>query len=345
MNEEEFDLEDETIIDEAALDELDDDGPVVFKVSDAAEIGTVASEAVLPEGHKSGFVAIVGRPNVGKSTLMNNILQQKIAIVSPKAQTTRTKQLGIVTEPDYQAIFIDTPGIMKKALHRLDEVMLDAAVESLSDADVIVWLVDASYPPTEEDEGIAEMVSAARGHLILAMNKNDLVPPDDVVDRTAAYQALVPEDTPWFFFSADRNLGVDELYEAIIDGLPVGPRYYPADQITDTFMRDIAAEMIREQLLLQIREEVPHGTAVEITSFKEDDELIRINATIYVERDSHKRIIIGAGGKQIKKIGIDARKEIERLTGVQIHLELWVKVAPKWRRKEKMIKRFGYLES
>lgn len=338
-NKEEFDF-DEKNFDEEIVEE-----PILFENDMPDQIGTVRNEEILPEGHKSGFVAIVGQPNVGKSTLINTILKQKIAIVSPRAQTTRMKQLGIVTEPDYQAIFVDTPGIMKKALHRLDEVMLETAVETLNDADVIVWLVDASYPPQAEDQAIAEIITAARGKVILAMNKNDLVAPDEVVERTESYRALVAENTPWFFFSADKNLGVEELYEAIISSLPEGPRYYPADQITDSFVRDIAAEMIREQILMQIREEVPHGAAVEITSFSENDDLVRINATIYVERDSHKQIIIGAGGQQIKQIGIDARHEIQRLIGTKVHLELWVKVAPKWRRQEKMIKRFGYLEA
>lgn len=336
-NKEEFDFDEEN-------DELVE-GPVVFASDMPERIGTVRNEEILPQGHKSGFVAIVGQPNVGKSTLINTILKQKIAIVSPRAQTTRMKQLGIVTEPDYQAIFVDTPGIMKKALHRLDEVMLETAVEALNDADVIVWLVDASFPPRDEDHTIAEIITAARGKVLLAMNKNDLVAPDEVLERTASYRALVPEDTPWFFFSADKNLGVNELFEAIISSLPEGPRYYPADQITDSFMRDIAAEMIREQILMQIREEIPHGTAVEITSFNESDDLVLIHATIYVERDSHKQIIIGAGGQQIKQIGIDARREIQRLIETKAHLELWVKVAPKWRRQEKMIKRFGYLEA
>lgn len=298
----------------------------------------------LPADHKSGFVAVVGRPNVGKSTLLNAMLKQKIAIVTPRPQTTRLKQLGIVTEKDHQIIFIDTPGIMKKAKHQLDETMLEAAEESLRDGDVVLWLVDATFPPDEEDERLAEMVGRAEGQVFLVLNKNDLVPPDQVVDRTAGYRALLPPETSWFFISADRGLGVAELYEAIVVALPDGPRFYPADQITETFTRDIVGEMIRAQLLNHLREEIPHGTAVEITRYDEEVTPPHIGATIFVERESHKRIVIGAKGSQLKKIGTDARREIEDLLGEQVFLELWVKVAKNWRKNESQLKRFGYKE-
>lgn len=311
--------------------------------ADVALLGTVTAAEELPEGHKSGFVALVGRPNVGKSTLMNAFLKQKIAIITPRAQTTRSNQLGILTQDDHQIVFVDTPGIMQKALHKLDEVMLDTAVESLNDADVVVWLIDASYPPNEDDEQLATLMNKSNGQLILALNKNDEVSPDDVLERIDSYRQLVPAETPWLFFSALREAGVDELYEMIVDALPEGPRYYPKDQITDTYLRDMAAELIREQVLLQIRDEVPHGVTVEVTSFKEDETPVRINATIYVERDSHKRIIIGSGGRQIKQIGTAARREIKNLVGERIYLDLWVKVAPKWRRDEAQLKRFGYV--
>lgn len=303
-----------------------------------------SNQETLPDGHKSGFVAVVGRPNVGKSTLLNAMLKQKIAIVTPRPQTTRQKQLGIVTEDDYQIIFVDTPGIMKKAKHQLDEVMLEAAEETLKDGDVVLWLVDASFPPDDEDRRLAELVSRAAGRVILVMNKNDLIPPNQVIERTTAYRELLPEDTPWFFIAAHQSRGVDELYQSIIDALPEGPRYYPADQITNTFVRDIVAELIREQLLQQLREEIPHGTAVKVTDFKEDETPTRIRATIFVEREGHKRIVIGAGGSQLKKIGSAARQEIEDLMGEQVFLELWVKVAQNWRKQESQLKRFGYKE-
>ncbi|MDJ0754207.1 MAG: GTPase Era [Ardenticatenaceae bacterium] len=303
-----------------------------------------STQETLPDGHKSGFVAVVGRPNVGKSTLLNAMLKQKIAIVTPRPQTTRQKQLGIVTEDDYQIIFIDTPGIMKKAKHQLDEVMLEAAEETLKDGDVVLWLVDAGFPPDDEDRRLAELVGRAAGRVILVMNKNDLIPPDQVIERTDAYRELLPEDTQWFFIAAHQSRGVDELFQAILDALPEGPRYYPADQITDTFVRDIVAELIREQLLQQLREEIPHGTAVKVTDFKENEIPTHIRATIFVEREGHKRIVIGAGGSQLKKIGSAARQEIEDLMGEQVFLELWVKVAQNWRKQESQLKRFGYKE-
>ncbi len=299
-------------------------------------------EQKLPAGHKSGFVAVVGKPNVGKSTLLNQMLKQKIAIVSPRPQTTRRSQLGIVTEADHQIIFVDTPGIMKKPLHMLDETMLESALEALNDADVILWLVDASQPPGEEEARLAELLGKASGAVLLIMNKNDLVPPDQVLERTSGYRSLLPEATPWFFISADQGAGVEAVYQAIIAALPEGPRYYPADQITDAFTRDIAAELVREQLLIQLREEIPHGTTVVVTDFIEDEEPLTIRATIFVERESHKRIVIGSGGSQLKKIGMAARREIEDLTGERVFLELWVKVAKNWRKQEDQLKRFGY---
>lgn len=298
----------------------------------------------LPAGHKSGYVAVVGRPNVGKSTLLNAMLRQKIAIVTPRPQTTRLKQLGIVTEEDHQIVFVDTPGIMKKAKHKLDELMLEAAEETLRDGDVVLWLIDATFPPDEEDQRLADMVSRARGEVFLVLNKNDLLSPDQVVERTDAYRALLPEESAWFFISAERGLGVEELYQAIVDALPEGPRYFPADQVTETFTKDIVSEMIRAQLLNHLREEIPHGTAVEITRFDEEIVPPHIGATIFVERESHKRIVIGAKGALLKKIGIEARQEIEELMGEQVFLELWVKVAKNWRKNETQLKRFGYKE-
>lgn len=304
----------------------------------------IPAEEELPPGHKSGFVAVVGRPNVGKSTLLNAFMHQKIAIVSPRPQTTRTRQLGIITEPEYQIIFMDTPGLMKKAMHKLDETMLDAANEALNDADVVLWLVDATTPPGEEDKALSEVMLRRQGKLLLVINKNDAVPPPQVVERTNSYRALTPPDTPWFFISAEKQIGTDELLQAILSALPEGPRYYPADQITDTFMRDIAADLVREQILLQIRDEIPHSTVVVVTQFNENESPIHIEATIFVERDGHKQIVIGSNGLQLKKIGTAARKEIEKLIGEQVFLRLWVKVAPKWRQTDSFLKQFGYLQ-
>ncbi len=298
----------------------------------------------IPEGHRSGFVAVIGRPNVGKSTLMNAFLGQKVAIVTPRPQTTRTAQLGIITEPNYQIIFVDTPGLMQPR-HKLDEFMLETATEQYLDADVILWLVDGSTPPDGEELEIAANLRplAEKAHLILAINKSDLLDPEEVIPRTKAYRALLPESTDWLLFSAAQGLGVSALLEMILNALPEGPRYYPAEQVTDTFMRDLAAELVREQLLIQLREEVPHGIAVQVEEFKErENGVIYISATIYVERETHKQIVIGKKGSQLRMIGQAARPEIEAMTGSPVYLDLWVKVAPKWRRDENALKRFGY---
>jgi GTPase len=297
-----------------------------------------------PEGHKSGFVALAGRPNVGKSTLMNAFMQQKIAIVTPRPQTTRTRQLGIITEPDYQMIFVDTPGIIKDPRHKLDEFMVSAAEEILTDADVVLWLVDSTEVPGPEDEAIAEKLRALpEGHkVILGINKLDVLPADLVLPRSEAFRELVP-DADWIMFSAATGAGLPELLQMLVDGLPEGPMYYPADQITDVFLRDIAAEMIREQLMLQLRDEVPYGTAVQVVDFKEQPgEPTYISANIFVERDSHKGIIIGKKGAQLKNIGSAAREEIETMLDDKVFLDLWVKVEPQWRRDENALKRLGY---
>lgn len=297
----------------------------------------------VPEGHKSGVVALVGRPNVGKSTLMNAFMQQKIAIVTPRPQTTRTRQLGILTEPHFQVIFVDTPGLMQPR-HKLDAFMVQTAVETLQDADVILWLVDASEEVGAGDRAIAQQLASlgTAVPIILAMNKSDLLSAAEVLPRTEAYRALLP-DAQWILFSATQGNGRDELFQMIINALPEGPRYYPPEQITDLFERDIAAELIREQVMLQLRDEVPYGVAVQIEEFKErENDVTYISATIFTERESHKQIIIGAKGSQLRELGSAARKEIEELIGGKVFLELWVKVEPRWRRNEKALKRFGY---
>ncbi len=301
-------------------------------------------EEELPDDHRSGFVAVVGRPNVGKSTVMNAFLRQKVAIVSPRPQTTRTRQMGILTAKKFQMIFIDTPGIMQPR-HKLDEFMLESALEALADADVILWLVDGSEPPGPGDRDIAERLRsvADQTEIILGINKADLLEPDEVLPRTEAFRELLPEAEKWILFSATQGDGRAELFDMLVEALPEGPRYYPADQVTDLYVRDIAAEMIREQILLHIREEIPHGVAVQVEEFKErENGIVYINATIYVEREGHKKIIIGSGGSQLRQIGKEARKEIERLVGTRVYLDLWVKEAPRWRGDESALRRFGY---
>ncbi len=294
-------------------------------------------------GFKSGFVAVVGRPNVGKSTLLNAFLGEKVAIVSPKPQTTRQRQLGILTTETYQIVFMDTPGIMLPQ-HKLDEFMVDTAVDTLNDADVILWLVDASEPVGAGDRAIAERLQTIPTPTILALNKADLLPAAEVLPRTEAYRALLPT-AEWILFSAQKGHGRDELLAMIVAALPEGPRYYPEDQVTDSYVRDMAAEFIREQIMLQLRDEVPYGTAVQILEFKERDSGdVYISANIFVDRNTHKQIIIGKKGQQLKEIGTAARAQLEELVGGKVFLELWVKVEPKWRQNEKWLKRLGYVK-
>ena len=315
-----------------------------YESSEMAELdlSSLAEEA-LPEGHKSGFVAVAGRPNVGKSTLMNALLKQKIAIVSPRPQTTRSNQLGILTRPEYQIIFVDTPGLVKPR-HKLDEFMVSEADNSIHDADVVLWLVEANEWPGPGDKNIAATLLELPGTtpVVLGINKADLLRPDSVIPRTEAYRALLPE-AGWLLFSALHGDGVDVLLQMIVDVLPEGPRYYPADQTTDAFMRDIAAELVREQIFLQLREELPYGTVVQVEEFKERESGVTyIGATIYVERENHKRIIIGAKGARLREIGSAARRQIEEMLQSKVYLEWWVKVEPNWRRNKKALKRFGY---
>ena len=301
-------------------------------------------EGNLPEGHKSGLIVVAGRPNVGKSTLMNAFLKQKLAIVSPRPQTTRVRQLGIITQPDHQMIFVDTPGLTKPR-HKLDEFMVNAAEESLHDGDIILWLVDASEPPGPSDRIISDTLQGLPEEIaiILGLNKADLVPPEEVIARSENYRNMLPQ-ADWLLFSALNGDGLDELLQMLVAALPEGPRYYPADQTTDAFIRDIAAELIREQIFLQMRDELPYSTAVKVDEFKErDNGLTYIRATIFVERESHKKIIIGGKGKQLRKIGAAARKEIEELIEGKAYLDLWVKVDPNWRRNEQALRRLGYL--
>ena len=303
----------------------------------------------LPPGHRSGFVAVVGKPNVGKSTLMNVYLGQKIAIVSEKPQTTRNRLLGILTlrraqgDPaDAQIIFVDTPGIHSPR-HRLGEFMVETAVRTMPDADVVVFLVDVSTPPSGEDVQIAELIrEKCQVPVLLALNKVDLLPPEDVQPRTDAYQAL-GDFADWMLISAKRGDNRDELLDLIVSHLPEGPCYYPEEQVTDQQERFIAAELIREAVLHHTHQEIPHAVAVMVEEFKErGPHMTYIAADIFVEKDSQKGIVIGQGGRMLKRIGREARKEIEEMVGTRVYLKLWVKVKKKWRRDEDELRRLGY---
>jgi GTP-binding protein Era len=295
----------------------------------------------LPPGHRAGFVAVIGKPNVGKSTLMNVFLGEKLAIVSPKPQTTRQRQLGILTLPEAQIIFVDTPGI-HRARSKLGEYMVEVATDAIPDADLVLFMVDVSEMPNRADEVIAEAVRASGVPALLALNKCDLLGQDRVRVHAAAYHALVPDAEP-LLVSATDGTNRDELFRLIIDSLPPGPRYYPPDQLTDTRLRDSAAEVIREKALRLFEQEIPHSLAVQVDQFKErDEDVTYIAATIYVERDSQKGIVIGRGGQMLKKLGQMARPELEEVLGTRVYLELWVKVLKNWRKDERALRRLGY---
>lgn len=295
-----------------------------------------------PADHRSGFVVLAGKPNVGKSTLMNALVGQKIAIVSPKPQTTRTRIRGILTRPHAQAIFVDTPGVHDPH-HKLGEFMVQTAAQAIADSDLVLFMTDASELPTPEDHQLARMIAeSAQAPVMLALNKADLLPPDQVRDRVEAYLAL-GQFQDWLLISAIRGDNVGLLLERILESLPLGPRYYPEEQVTDQHLRTMAAELIREQVLHFTHQEVPHSVAVQVRRFEEREKgPILIDALILVERESQKGIIIGRRGQMLKQIGSSARQEIERLLEQQVYLDLWVKTRYKWRRDARELRRLGY---
>jgi GTP-binding protein Era len=296
---------------------------------------------------KAGFVAVVGRPNVGKSSVINSLLGQKVSAVSPRPQTTRKRQLGILSIDDedrtIQIIFIDTPGI-HNPMHKLGEKMNQEARDILEDSDLIMLVVDGSQPPTDEDQLIFALLRKLHRNIpvILAVNKTDLISDEELTSKRDVYIQSVPGavEVP---ISATRKINIQTLLDEIIRHLPVGYPFYPPDQITDLYEREIAADLIREAALKILREEVPHGVAVRIDQFTERGETgAYIEATLFVERESHKPIVVGKGGKMIKLIGSAARKEIEAMSGRKVYLRLNVKVRKDWRNDEKILRRFGY---
>jgi len=300
----------------------------------------------VPEGHKSGFVAVIGRPNVGKSTLVNQYVGEKVAIVSSKPQTTRSRILGILTRETFQVVFVDTPGI-HRPFHKLGKVMVNTATDVIPDADVVLFMVDASVRPDKEDRMIADILEKQTdAPVILVLNKMDLLLPEKVEAHTDAYWEIAPFHDEWMMTTATEGTNLDALLERVIDALPEGPRYYPREYFTDQTEREIVAELIREQVLRHTYHEVPHSVAVVVEEFKEREEgVVYIAANIFVEKESQKGIIIGRGGRMIRKIGSDGREAVERLIGGRVYLDLWVKVREGWREDERELRRLGFERS
>jgi GTP-binding protein Era len=304
------------------------------------------SDSAQISSFRSGFVAVMGKPNVGKSTLINVLVGQKIAAVSPRPQTTRMRQMGILSLDNAQIIFLDTPGVHKPH-HKLGESMNKHALEALEECDLILFVVDISQPPDDEDRLLASEIRRIKRSIpiILVFNKVDQLNLEKNPDRLAAFQELNP-NAAFIPISATRGDNLERLLQDIQNGLPTGAPFFPEDQITDLYEREIAADLIREAALILLRDEVPHGIAVRIDEFSERNEKgAYIEATIFVERESHKGIVIGQGGRMLKQIGSAARREIEAMSGRSVYLRIRVKVRQNWRNDESVLRWFGFLNS
>lgn len=292
---------------------------------------------------KSGFVTIIGRPNVGKSTLLNQILGQKIVIATDKAQTTRKRIKGIYTEKRGQIVFVDTPGV-HRPLNKLGEFLMDEAKFAIPDTDLILFLVDGSEPAGKGDKWIAEnLLKSAKTQIILVMNKVDKIKNQQKIEENLiTYKLLFDENIPVLRISAKTGRNKDTLLDNIYKKLPEGDLLYPEDVVTEENMRDISEEIIREKILINTSDEIPHSVAITIDKYEETDEIDRIYATIFCEQKSQKGILIGKGGGLLKKIGTEARLELEKITEKKVFLSLEVKVEKDWRKKDKVLKNFGY---
>ena len=292
--------------------------------------------------HKAGFVNIVGNPNVGKSTLMNLLVGERMSIITSKAQTTRHRITGIVNTDDYQIVFGDTPGVLSPK-YKMQEAMLDFSLEALIDADILLYVTDVIESPTK-NQAFLDKVAREKIPVILIINKIDLLKGQDdllaIIDR---WKGLLP-NAEVFPTSAKENFNVDNLLRRVVELLPDSPPYFGKDALTDKPARFFVTEIIREKILLYYDKEIPYSVEVVVEQFKESDKNILINATIYVERDSQKGIIIGQAGKKLKRLGIDARKDIETFFGKHIYLEMFVKVENDWRNRDNKLREFGYID-
>lgn len=298
----------------------------------------------MTKSFKSGFVAIVGRPNVGKSTFMNYVLGQKIAIMSDKAQTTRNKIQGVYTKDNAQIVFLDTPGIHKPK-HELGEFMVKSAYSALKEVDAVLFMVNVSEKRGPGDDFIIEKLKGIKTPIFLVLNKIDLVTPEVLLERVESYKDAL-DFAGVFPISVLQGNNVNELMEALIAALPEGPQYYPADQITDHPEYFVVSELIREKILLLTQEEIPHSVAVTVDKMQKDEfDKVHVYANIIVERKSQKGIIIGKGGRLLKEIGTRARRDIQQLLGNKVYLELWVKVEKDWRKRKSNLQEYGYKET
>lgn len=294
------------------------------------------------EGHKAGFVNIVGNPNVGKSTLMNQLVGERVSIITSKAQTTRHRITGIVNTPDYQIVFSDTPGVLKPN-YKLQESMLGFAQGALTDADVLLYVTDVVEDPTKNADFLAR-VAKEKIPVLLVINKIDLLKNNGELEAVVSRWKEILPNAEVFPLSAKENFNVANLMARIVELLPPSPPYFGKDALTDKPARFFVTEIIREKILTNYDKEVPYSVEVIVEKFDESENAIHIMATIYVERDSQKRILIGKGGAMLKKVGTEARKDIEKFFDKRVYLELFVKVEPNWRNRENKLKAFGYME-
>lgn len=291
--------------------------------------------------HKAGFVSIIGLPNVGKSTLMNQLVGEQLSIITPKAQTTRHRILGIVNDAEYQIVFSDTPGYIEDPAYKMQERMNQFVFEAIEDADVFLFITELNANP-EKQEPIYASLQKTKTPVLLLINKIDLAQDqEEVAAYVAKWQELLPNATI-FCISALHQFSANEVVSRIVSLLPNCPPYYDKDALTDKPERFFVSEMVREQILFQYKQEIPYSAQVEVEQFKEEDDIIRISALIYVERDTQKSIIIGKGGEAIKRLGTAARKKMEKFFKKKIYIELFVKVKEKWRNSDDLLKNFGY---
>ena len=295
----------------------------------------------LPEGHKAGFVNIVGSPNVGKSTLMNKLVGERLSIINSKAQTTRHRIMGMVNEPEYQIVYSDTPGVLDPA-YKLQEGMMKFVKTALQDADVLLLVTDI-YEDCIAHAATLEKIANIDVPVIVLINKIDLGDQDKAVERMKYWKEQIPR-AQIAAISALHNFNIDCILEMIVSDLPEGPPFFPKDELTDKPMRFFVSEIIREKILTHFKQEIPYSCEVVVEDYKDEPEICKIRAEIRVARDSQKQIVIGAQGRMIKRVGTDARKDMESFLGKKVYLDLYVRVDKDWRNDEKKLKRFGYFD-